>query len=749
MNQNQFVKIVSLLLWPCFFLLFSGTNLFSPHTSLFAQGTVYVSPNGNDSNSGSQSSPFRTIRKAFEEVDQSGTIDIAEGVYYEGELILRTGGTSSRHLTIKGAGPTKSIIKGSKVVNNWTSVGNNIWKISNWSTNSQQLFVNGEPYQQIGVQNGWHTNNYGGVPLLPPVGSGYGDLVTNSFYYNSNSDEMFIKVPSQMNPNDQLVELSTENFVFSGESSYVTIRELGFMHCNGTHTGARSKLVDLGPRNYTIENCRLTYGDFVNLNASGLNHTIRNNEILYAGDLGVDMNNGPFSYNQPAQNTLVENNRISYNNYRGFYAHWHTGGLKIIPAIRKVTIRNNLVEHNDGPGIWFDRPLGENIIEGNTCIGNLKGIFYEIGEPVTTVPFGAVICNNLVIGSRQQGIYVAASSDVTVQNNTVVNCWAGIVLHGMPRTFYSLKNNTVKNNIIHGGSVGDLILYKGDKTGNNQVDDNFYVTGVSAEGSTARSTIRVGVVTGNGYNINYRDLNSLANNEGLEQNGQHGDPIWEGMQTYQYLLGAGSPAEGSGINETQMCAENVVIGTFPVEFLSFDAMPDYANNQVVLKWETASETNNDYFVIEKSVDGLAYTGIEEINSLGDSRNVQRYFGQDQMPEPGRSFYRIKQVDIDGSFTHSNRVEVNFDPAAQFDFFPYPNPVSVGESLKVRIVSEIDQSVELGLYSIYGNKIDAFSAAVTAGTSSIEFNTSQLSKGLYYLLSSDQDFSKHAKMIEVR
>ncbi len=747
MYQIRFEKIVSLLFIPCLFLSLMGVNPFLTVSSLSAQ-TIYVSPNGNDSNSGSQSSPLRTVRKAFEKVSTGGTIDIAEGVYREGELVLSTGGTESDPLLIRGAGPNKTLIKGSKTVSNWSSQGNSIWKISGWSVNSQQVFLNGEPLQQIGVQNGWHTTMYDGDPLLPPVGSGYGDLVTNSFYYRASSDEMFIKVPSGMNPNDQLVELSVDNFVFRSTASHMVIKDIGFMHCNGTHTGARSYMVDLGPRNNTLDNCRFTYGDFVNVNASGLNHAIRNCEILYAGDLGVDMNNGPFSYTQPAQNTIVENNRISYNNYRGYYAHWHTGGLKIIPAIRAVTIRNNLVEHNDGPGIWFDRPLGENIIEGNTVIGNLKGIFYEIGEPVHSVDFGAVICNNLVVGTRQQGIYVAASSDVTVQNNTVVNCWAGIVLHGMPRTFYSLKNNVVKNNIIHGGSVGELICYRGDKTGNNDINGNFYVYGVSADGSTPRGNIRVGIVTSNGYNINHRSLSSLRN-AGLESDGREGNPLWEGMQSYQYLLGSGSPAVGKGINETQLCAENVVIGTFPVEFLGVSATPDYANNQILLNWETASEVNNDHFVVEKSVDGLAFTDLADVNSLGNSRNVQSYQYFDQEPTSGKSYYRIKQVDVDGSFTHSSRVEVTFDPKATFDFFPYPNPVSVGENLTIKIVSEEEQTVDIGLYTMHGVKVSEMSTSVIAGSSQIEFSTSGLSKGLYYLLSADQEFSRNAKIIEFK
>lgn len=76
-----------------------------------------------------------------------------------------------------------------------------------------------------------------------------------------------------------------------------------------------------------------------------------------------------------------------------------------------------------------------------------------------------------------------------------------------------------------------------------------------------------------------------------------------------------------------------------------------------LKWSTATETNNDYFLIERSKDGIEFESIINVDGAGFSTKKLTYSTSDNNPLSGLSFYRLKQVDFDGQFSNSEIVSV--------------------------------------------------------------------------------------------
>ncbi|MBN2777571.1 MAG: putative Ig domain-containing protein [Bacteroidales bacterium] len=93
----------------------------------------------------------------------------------------------------------------------------------------------------------------------------------------------------------------------------------------------------------------------------------------------------------------------------------------------------------------------------------------------------------------------------------------------------------------------------------------------------------------------------------------------------------------------------------PVELLSFDAV---RNNSIVdIEWKTASEQNNDYFTIEKSIDAQNFIFVDNVKGNGNSNKEIKYSTIDFNPYSTKSYYRLKQTDFDGKFTYSNIVEV--------------------------------------------------------------------------------------------
>ena len=186
----------------------------------------------------------------------------------------------------------------------------------------------------------------------------------------------------------------------------------------------------------TIDQCSFHLSDFCGLGIGQCRTcTLRNCDLSYNGNTGLGMG--------ACQDCLVENCTLLFNNYRRFYAGWHCGGMKCIPANLRCTIRNCEAAYNvASDGIWFDSENGDIRILGNVCHHNDgAGIFFEINKK------GGIIANNLVYANRGRGIYVSGSQNTWIVHNTVACNESGIVC--MPRgDEWPLENVHVLNNLL-------------------------------------------------------------------------------------------------------------------------------------------------------------------------------------------------------------------------------------------------------------------------------------------------------------
>ncbi len=119
---------------------------------------------------------------------------------------------------------------------------------------------------------------------------------------------------------------------------------------------------------------------------------------------------------------------------------------------------------------------------------------------------------------------------------------------------------------------------------------------------------------------------------------------------------------------------NQLVQALPVTLLYFTARQ--TGNQVALHWATASETDNDYFSIEKSRDGQQFNQAGRVAGAGTSLAKLTYGFNDDFPFGGASYYRLKQVDLNGMFTYSKTVKVSSDITSALRV--YPNPLTENE-----------------------------------------------------------------------
>ena len=137
----------------------------------------------------------------------------------------------------------------------------------------------------------------------------------------------------------------------------------------------------------------------------------------------------------------------------------------------------------------------------------------------------------------------------------------------------------------------------------------------------------------------------------------------------------------------------------PVTLVEFHGVRH--ENAALLSWLTTHESNSDHFAIERSANGKQWETIGTVTSHGEGDEKQSYTFTDSAPLPGENLYRLKMVDRDGTFAYSRIQSVTFrDP---HDAVFYPNPVSVGGRLKIR-VSDPSTINRIAIFDSEGNEL---------------------------------------------
>tara|TARA_B100000809_G_scaffold184866_1_gene182898 strand:- start:516 stop:3248 length:2733 start_codon:yes stop_codon:yes gene_type:complete len=173
----------------------------------------------------------------------------------------------------------------------------------------------------------------------------------------------------------------------------------------------------------------------------------------------------------------------------------------------------------------------------------------------------------------------------------------------------------------------------------------------------------------------------------------------------------------------------ITIGSFnsatplPVQILSFDAKCN--TNKVVLNWSTASEINNDYFTIERSTDAINFNPIALVNGNGTSSELISYSWTDDSKISGRTYYRLKQTDFNGSFEYHGLKSVSCEHETEISI--YPNPFE--NSFKVQLSKNISYPIKVEVIDYLGRNV--YSQRIENATTEIFLNE-KVTAGTYFL-----------------
>jgi hypothetical protein len=366
---------------------------------------------GSDSNSGAQSSPFKTVQVAVNKanlLNQQGTgvrVVVNSGVYRE---FVNIGNykTTSAPLTLQAAVAGTAIIAGSDVLTGWSNSGgiySRGWTYAQsactapagWpapfapiALRTEMIFVNGTPLTQV---------------------LSWSDMTPGTFFINYAYAVIHINPPTGTDMSTAVVEAAVRPQTLSllGRSN-VVLRGLVFRHaanCINT-TGT----VISGSNNVLVDSVQALWNNWGGLGLySSNNITVQNSIGSYNGGVGFHANK--------SQNVLFNFNESDYNNWRGAQAalyDWGMGGTKFM-YMRSTTVQNHFSYNNQAQGLWFDTDNKNISISNTTLSGNVQAALQIERDE------GPVTLQNSILCSSGQGVNVLTSPNLTISNNTFYN----------------------------------------------------------------------------------------------------------------------------------------------------------------------------------------------------------------------------------------------------------------------------------------------------------------------------------------
>jgi hypothetical protein len=175
------------------------------------------------------------------------------------------------------------------------------------------------------------------------------------------------------------------------------------------------------------------------------------------------------------------------------------------------------------------------------------------------------------------------------------------------------------------------------------------------------------------------------------------------------------------------------------------------NGEVIIKWQTATETNNRGFELERSqnsgVSSLKnWENITFVDGNGTTTEANEYTYRDKIENPGSYYYRLKQIDFDGTTTFSPEIEVDVEGPLEFTLMQnYPNPFNPATTIRFTLPVKTD--LVIAVYNSLGEKVsDLFKGKMEAGYHEVNFDASNLSSGVYFYRLKSQQFVDVKKML---
>ena len=422
-----------------------------------------------------------------------------------------------------------------------------------------------------------------------------------------------------------------------------------------------------------------------------------------------------------------------------------TGGVNIVSSSDPYLVLNNTdydnVSSTNVGGKWIFIGTNQQTISG-TQTSFYKGTFNNPNGFIVSTPVTFSDELNMITGIVSNTSTIEIGTGIS--NVGVLNWTDGTITGQLKRWFDGTTNSTQSSGIFPIGTssynrniiinytestlggylVGEYVvglpsmsnIYNGlplmssdAQLVTDYVPDGYWSITPDSYSSTINTkkystTIRANTLT----NIIDRNLTRIIKNVGPSNS------VWSAGGTHNSINGVTDldytlvSDDVIGFNWLQVGIVNNT--ALPIELLSFTGKQvDRVN---VLNWVTASEINNDYFLIEKSLDGVYWGKLGVVVGSGNSTSKRYYSLTDYNPIEGVNYYRLTQVDYDGVYKVHNIISIDFNTKSKLVTL-YPNPtsdlVTINSNTSFNLVKIMSvNGVCVGSFNINNTKSHAFS-----------------------------------------
>ena len=327
--------------------------------------------------------------------------------------------------------------------------------------------------------------------------------------------------------------------------------------------------------------------------------------------------------------------------------------------------------------------------------------------------------NFVFVGDSKSGIYgpgkkaQASKGDrdywvVKLNAATGDTMWTRTIGGALADQAMSLQETSDGGLVIGGTSVSNI---SGDKTENNR------------DASLGGSDYWVVKLSSSGTLLWDKTLGTIGNEDYCN--------VFQNALGQYVVSGRGNSAESGDKTVTtgSSILENWIIvlasSNLPIELLDFTAKPQN-NRSVLTEWTTTAEVNNDYFVVERSVDGASWESVGTIKGTGNSSEEHHYSLPDQQPLAGTSYYRLRQVDFNGSYVYYGPVTVRLEGIDIVNIFPNP----AADNFDYRVVSSIDDNAIYKITDVLGRTVLDGTTPIHQGENQLKVELSDFTPGSY-------------------
>ncbi len=462
---------------------------------------------------------------------------------------------------------------------------------------------------------------------------------------------------------------------------------------------------------------------------TSLNNTIRNNAVAISGDNIIIGNaNEPSSTAQPVTGSVS-----IYNKNQGGLGQW---GL-----VNKLTIADAVAKIGLGVSVSIDGDYavagatGENSNAGTAYIlkkNSISGQWSQIQKLTSSVPVANEYFGNSI---AQNGAYIVVGAYGDARDEQ------GLNLKTNAGSAYIFKKDQNDDNWIQIKKITASDRGAQDSFASSvSISGDYLVVGAPNNGVVAKDFFGAAFIykKNQGGNDNWGEVQKLTATT-RTINDQFGNSVViNGGKIMTGTFKEDYTASGALRTDEGVVYVIGIEGGLPVNLNYFEANKN--KNQTLVKWSTSSETNSDFFTIERSLEGRVWETLDRVDASQESTSLKTYSFLDTKPNKGNNLYRLKMIDSDGSFAYSRIRSLFFSNAEQVIL--YPNPV-LGRLYSTSQVSRDIESIRL--VNVTGQVVAQFSEITKDGIS-----INHLDTGMYSVQIKKTDgTTQHQKVIVVK